>query len=98
MEQVGENSAATRETTAEEVHTVEVRVPVIRLPKLSTGESIALPRRQRVAELCDYLADHLYEHRAALDAARFRALLDEYARYHLLAEAGIEEYPIVIAE
>ena len=88
----------TRETTGEEVRMVEVRVPVIRVPKLSTGESIALPRRQRVAELCDYLADHLYEHRAALDAAQFRTLLDEYARYRLLTAAGIEEYPIVIAE
>ena len=98
MDQVGDNSAVSRETTAEEVRTVEVRVPVIRLPRLSTGESITLPRRQRVAELCDYLADQIYEHRAALDAARFRSLLDEYARYRLLAEAGIEEYPIVIAE
>ncbi|MGN6675820.1 MAG: hypothetical protein ACTHMA_21215 [Thermomicrobiales bacterium] len=98
MNGAGNTSAGTRETTAEEVRTVEVRVPVIRLPRLSTGESIALPRRQRVADLCDYLADHIYEHRAALDAAHFRALLDEYARYRLLAAAGIEEYPIVIAE
>jgi hypothetical protein len=98
MDQAQEPGTAPRETTAEEIRTVEVRVPVIRLPKLSTGESITLPRRQQVAELCDYLADHLYEHRAALDAAQFRALLDEYARYRLLAAAGIEEYPIVIAE
>ena len=98
MNQGRDNSAVTRETTSEEVRTVEVRVPIIRLPRLSTGESITLPRRQRVADLCDYLADHIYEHRAALDAAHFRALLDEYARYRLLAAAGIEEYPVVIAE
>ena len=85
-----------REQTDEEVRTVEVRVPVIRLPKLPTGEVVELPRRQRVA--CDYLADHLYEHRMALTPEQFRQLLDEYARYRLMAEAGVEEYPIVIAE
>ena len=87
-----------REETTEEVRTVEVRVPVIRLPKLSTGESIVLPQRRRVRELLDYLADHLYEHRAALQPEQFRYLLDEYARYSLLAEAGVEEYPVVVAE
>lgn len=87
-----------QENPDEEIRTVTVRVPVIRLPKLSTGESVELPARQHVGALCDYLADHLYEHRAALDAAQFRSLLDEYARYHLMAEAGVEEYPIVIAE
>lgn len=87
-----------RERADEEVRTVEVRVPVIRLPKLPTGEVIELPRRQRVAELCDYLADHLYEHRAALTPEQFRQLLDEYARYRLMAEAGVEEYPVVIVE
>ena len=49
-------------------------------------------------ELLDYLADHLYEHRAALQPEQFRYLLDEYARYSLLAEAGVEEYPVVVAE
>lgn len=83
---------------SEELRTVEVRVPVIRLPKLSTGERVELPRRQHVAELCDYLADHIYAHRDALDPAAFRRLLDEYAQYHLLARAGVEEYPIVIVE
>lgn len=83
---------------SEEIRTVEVRVPVIRLPKLSTGETVELPRRQHVAELCDYLADHLYEYRASLDPAGFRQLLDEYAQYRLLARAGVEEYPIVIVE
>lgn len=83
---------------SEEIRTVEVRVPVIRLPKLSTGEKVELPRRQHVAELCDYLADHLYEYRDSLDAADFRRLLDEYAQYRLLAKAGVEEYPIVIVE
>ena len=83
---------------SEEIRTVEVRVPVIRLPRLSTGETVELPRRQRVAELCDYLADHLYEYRASLDAAAFRRLLDDYARYQLLAKAGVEEYPIVVVE
>ena len=87
-----------RERTEEEVRTVEVRVPVIRLPKLPTGEAVELPRRQHVDELCDYLADHLYEHRAALGPAQFRHLLDEYARYRLLAAAGVEEYPVVVAE
>src|SRR5438105_3229993 len=53
----------------EEVRTVEVRVPVIRLPRLPTGETITLPDRRTVAELRDYLFEHLYEHRAALDAA-----------------------------
>lgn len=78
--------------------TVEVRVPVIRLPKLPTGEAIELPRRQRVAELREYLAGHLYEHRAALTPEQFRDLLDEYARYSLMAAAGVEEYPIVEVE
>lgn len=82
----------------EAVHTVEVRVPVIRLPALPTGEAVVLPERRRVAELRDYLAEHLYEHRAVLDPARFRALLDEYARYAMMAEAGVEEYPLVIVE
>jgi hypothetical protein len=82
----------------EKIYTVEVRVPVLRLPGLPTGEAIALPERQRVADLRDYLADHLYEHRAAFDAAQFRHLLDEYARYSLMAAAGVEEYPLVIAE
>ena len=82
----------------ERVLTVEVRVPVIRLPRLPTGESIALPHRQRVAELRDYLAAHLYEHREALTPEEFRSLLDEYARYSLMAEAGVEEYPIVEVE
>jgi len=82
----------------ETIRTVEVRVPVIRLAKLPTGERITLPRRQRVAELCDYLADHLYEHRAALTPEQFRTLLDDYARYKLMAQAGVEEYPLVIAE
>ena len=87
-----------REETTEEVRTVEVRVPVIRLPRLPTGEAIVLPERRRVAELLDYLADHLYEHRAALAPEQFRYLLDEYARYALLAEAGVEEYPVVVVE
>lgn len=87
-----------RDTPEEQVRTVEVRVPVIRLARLPTGEAIALPRRQRAAELRDYLADHLYEHRAALDPAGFRRLLDDYARYSLLAQAGVEEYPVVIAD
>src|SRR4051812_5355959 len=87
--EVGEN---------EEIRTVEVRVPVIRLPKLPTGESVMLPQRQHVGELCDYLADRLYEGRMALDAAQFRQLLDEYARYRMMAAAGVEEYPIVIVE
>ena len=87
-----------REETTEEVRTVEVRVPVIRLPRLPTGESIVLPQRRRVRELLDYLADHLYEHRSALQPEQFRYLLDEYARYSLLAEAGAEEYPVVVAE
>ncbi len=82
----------------EEVRTVEVRVPVIRLPKLTTGEMVILPRRQHVAELCDYLAEHIYEHRASLDPEGFRQLLDEYAQYRLLAKAGVEEYPVVIVE
>ena len=82
----------------EEVRTVEVRVPVIRLPRLPTGETITLPDRRTVAELRDYLFEHLYEHRAALDAERFRYLLDEYARYTLMAEAGVKEYPVVIVE
>ena len=82
----------------EEIRTVEVRVPVIRLPKLTTGETVILPRRQHVTELCDYLADHLYEHRASLDPEGFRHLLDEYAQYRLLAKAGVEEYPVVIVE
>src|SRR5438067_3315563 len=82
----------------EEVRTVEVRVPVIRLPRLPTGETITLPDRRTVAELRDYLFEHLYEHRAALDAERFRYLLDEYARYTMMAEAGVEEYPVVIVE
>lgn len=82
----------------EEIRTVEVRVPVIRLPKLSTGETVELPRRQHVTELCDYLADHLYEYRDSLDPTDFRHLLDEYAQYRLLAKAGVEEYPIVIVE
>ncbi len=87
-----------RERVEEEIRTVEVRVPVIRLPKLPTGETIQLPERRRVAELRDYLAGHLYEHRMALDPEGFRRLLDEYARYHLMAEAGVEEYPVVLAE
>ena len=82
----------------EAVRTVEVRVPVIRLPRLPTGERVTLPRRQRVDELCEYLADHLYEHRNALTAEQFRRLLDDYARYKLMAQAGVEEYPLVIAE
>ena len=82
----------------EQIRTVEVRVPVIRLPKLPTGETIALPQRQHVAALRDYLAEHLYEHRAALGPEQFRQLLDEYARYSLMAAAGVEEYPVVIAE
>ena len=86
------------ESGEEVVRSVEVRVPVIRLPKLPTGEAIALPERRSVAELREYLAGHLYEHRAALDPARFRYLLDEYARYAMMAEAGVEEYPIVIVE
>jgi hypothetical protein len=81
-----------------EVRTVEVRVPVIRVARLPTGERVTLPQRQRVADLCDYLADHLYEHRAALGAEQFRRLLDDYARYRLMAQAGVEEYPLVIAE
>ncbi len=84
--------------TDEEIRTATVRVPVIRLPKLTTGETVILPQRQHVAALCEYLAEHLYEHRAALDATQFRELLDEYARYRLMAEAGVEEYPIVIVE
>ena len=83
---------------AEEIRTVEVRVPVIRLLKLPTGEKVELPRRQHVAELCDYLADHLYEYRNSLDQASFRQFLDEYAQYRLLARAGVEEYPIVVVE
>lgn len=79
----------------EEVRTVEVRVPVIRIPTLPTGETVTLPQRQRVAELRDYLAAHLYEHRAVLTPEQFRYLLDEYARYSLMAQAGVEEYPIV---
>ena len=82
----------------ETIRTVEVRVPVIRLKKLPTGERITLPRRQHVGELCEYLADHLYEHRAALSAEQFRQLLDDYARYRMMAQAGVEEYPLVIAE
>lgn len=82
----------------EEIRTVTVRVPVIRLPKLSTGEIVELPERQSVSALCDYLADHLYTSRLALDETSFRHLLDEYARYHLLAQAGVEAYPIVIVE
>jgi hypothetical protein len=82
----------------ETIRTVEVRVPVIRIARLPTGEPVTLPRRQRVAELCDYLADHLYEHRAVLTPEQFRRLLDDYARYKLLAQAGVEEYPLVIAE
>jgi hypothetical protein len=64
----------------EEVRTVEVRVPVIRVPKLTSGDIVVLPQRQSVAELCDYLAEHLYEHRAVLDQAQFRRLLDDYAQ------------------
>lgn len=86
------------EPSNEEIRTVEVRVPIIRVPKLSSGEAVVLPRRQHVTELCDYLADHLYEHRAVLDPEQFRHLLNEYARYHLLAQAGVEDYPHVIAE
>lgn len=82
----------------EMIRTVEVRVPVIRLKKLPTGEQVTLPRRQRVAELCEYLANHLYEHRAALNSEQFRSLLDDYARYRMMAQAGVEEYPLVIAE
>lgn len=78
--------------------TAEVRVPVIRVPKLTTGEAVMLPERQHVGALSDYLAEHLYDHRAALDPQQFRELLDEYARYRLMAEAGVEEYPIVIVE
>lgn len=81
----------------EQIRTLEVRVPVIRLPKLSTGEQIILPVRQGVAELCEYLAEHLYEDRAVLGAAEFRRLLDDYARYRMLAAAGVEEYPLVLA-
>lgn len=80
------------------IRTVEVRVPVIRVPRLSTGESITLPERQQVAALRDYLANHLYEHRATLAPEQFRYLLDQYARYSLLTEAGVEEYPIVIVD
>lgn len=82
----------------EEVRMVEVRVPIIRLPKLPTGEALILPERQHVSALCDYLAERLYEGSAALDATQFRQLLDEYARYRLMAEAGVEEFPIVIVE
>ena len=82
----------------ETILTAEVRLPVIRLKKLPTGEKVTLPRRQRVAELCDYLADHLYEHRALLSPEQFRSLLDDYARYRLMAQAGVEEYPLVIVE
>ena len=82
----------------EEIRTVEVRVPVIRVPKLTSGDVVVLPQRQHVAELCDYLAEHLYEHRAVLDRAQFRRLLDDYARYRLLAAAGVEDYPHVIVE
>ena len=81
----------------EQIRTVEVRVPVIRLPKLSTGEQIVLPARQQVAELCEYLAEHLYEDRAVLSAEDFRRLLDDYARYRMMAAAGVEEYPLVLA-
>lgn len=76
----------------------EVRVPVIRLPKLPTGEVVLLPERRHVGELREYLAAHLFEHRAALDAAQFRYLLDEYSRYAMMAAAGVEEYPRVIVE
>jgi hypothetical protein len=86
------------EPSNEEIRTVEVRVPVIRVPKLTSGDVVVLPHRQHVAELCDYLADHLYEHRAVLDREQFRRLLDEYARYRLLAAAGVEDYPHVIVE
>lgn len=82
----------------EEIHHVEVRVPVIRLPKLPTGEVVQLPERRRVDELREYLAAHLFEHRAALDAAQFRYLLDEYARYAMMTAAGVEEYPRVIVQ
>lgn len=82
----------------EEIRTVEVRVPVIRVPKLTSGDTVVLPQRQSVAELCEYLAEHLYEHRAVIDRAQFRRLLDDYARYRLLAAAGVEEYPRVIVE
>lgn len=81
----------------EQIRTVEVRVPVIRLPKLSTGEQVILPPRQRVAELCEYLAEHLYEDRAVLSAEDFRRLLDDYSRYRMMAAAGVEEYPLVLA-
>ena len=87
-----------RERVDEEVRTVEVRVPVIRLPRLPTGETVQLPARRRVAELRDYLAEHLYEHREALDQDQFRRLLDQHARYSLMAEAGVEEYPVVVEE
>ncbi len=86
------------ELSTEEVRTVEVRVPVIRLPKLSTGETVDLPRRQHVAALRDYLAEQLYALRDSLDRAAFQQLLDEYAHYSLMAQAGVEEYPIVIVE
>ena len=82
----------------ERTYTVEVRVPVIRLPKLPTGETVQLPHRQPVAALRDYLAEHLYEHREALDEDQFRRLLDQHARYSLMAEAGVEEYPVVVEE
>ncbi len=81
----------------EQIRTVEVRVPVIRLPKLSSGERVVLPVRQRVAELCEYLAEHLYEDREVLSAEEFRRLLDDYARYRMMAAAGVEEYPLVLA-
>lgn len=81
-----------------ELRQVEVRVPVIRLPKLPTGEAVQLPERRQVTELREYLAAHLFEHRGALDAEQFRYLLDEYARYSMMAAAGVEEYPRVIVE
>ena len=72
-----------RERTDEEIRTVEVHVPVIRLPKLPTGEVVELPHRQRVSELCDYLADHLYEHRAALTAnQKDRKRLEDDIKVH----------------
>lgn len=81
-----------------ELRQVEVRVPVIRLPKLPTGEAVLLPERRHVNELREYLAAHMFEHRDALDAEQFRYLLDEYARYSMMAAAGVEEFPRVIVE
>lgn len=82
----------------EEIRHAEVRVPVIRLPRLPTGEVVQLPERRQVSELREYLAAHLFEHRTALDESQFRYLLDEYARYAMMAAAGVEEFPRVIVQ